>query len=1161
MKRKIVSGFLMMALIVSTMGSFVSCKDYDEDIYVDLKDRISDQASLYDALKKQVDNLEAAVAALEQAKCNCQQDALKDYVKFSDLDGYMTTEDGSKLLTIEEFVQYKANNNAAIQLLQDAIDALQTELANLKIEVAKNTSSITRLTELVNSANNTAIEAKAKAEEALALAKANAAAIKELQEKVAANELNIASLTNVVNTLQKSVTNVQNTIQELNTTVQNLSNTVAGWDQKLTDLLNRTEGIVAQVESNTARIEELEKLYQELLAANQALADYEKVQELINQLRYELEQMNKKWGEDLEKAKQEALAAAAEAKRIAEEALTKAGIAISTSEKALTTASNAEQLALSALKTAQMAQSAADQAKADAEAAALAAQAALAQVQDLVAQAQAAQAAAEAAQAAAEAAAALAKQYAEEAAAAGGGLTQEWKDKIEKALADAAAAQATADAAKTAAQAAQAAADAAQAKADAAQAAADAAQAKANQLENDVNELKEAVKNFVTESKLAEELAKYATNADLQAKYDELKALIDAIEIGGIEGWDKEKLDQLYADVEALKQVNPSGVTIEDVKNALKDYYTKDEVNEMLKDYMTSEQIQNNYFTKDEINDKIKELNDKITPLEETVSQIQNELNDMKSALESLKIVSLNIQGTDNPTIGYFNLPLNVKSHMLVVYYGNQPRFVFPSSGTFDDNELAAMGVSSASEIPGRIVHGGGMFISGDKDNGYEGNAGTVYMTINPTKANLDDVEFSLVNSQNVESGVKLSKPVASTKVLKFGYGYTRAGNELGFYESKATLTPDHISGNLLSVDPEALLAQAQSTLDEKSLDGVLSTGLSFFEAFNNKVDCEAVKAKWADGVVTSDFNIAACAVEPLAIDMLSTVDLPGIPGEERLKDLVAEIINQIKIRVPDIDFDYTTYTDRIQFVNVEVLDGEKIAATLQVMINGKMETVRIVVNLPAGSSSNITLTQLIDAIMADGGSVVITTENGSHVDADLNLVLTQLFNDLYKINHFDDEMRVSIEEAKQNMIAGLQPYIVKLYDRLTGYYGKIKNMLDLIVVARQENGSVALLSKSLAMPTKAAGKLDLIPTSYTLELFAPAYKKIIAVTNVYNADGTPADKALAVQANSAENMATVVDGKVYATFEGQTGYIYEITLAAVDYHAKEIKEKFYVQF
>jgi len=1151
MKKKIVNGFLMLALLVSSMGAFVSCKDYDEDIYVDLKDRISDQASLYEGLQKQVKNLEAAVAALENAKCNCEKDDLSEYVKKADLDGYMTTEAGDKLLKIEEFVEYRANNDTAIKLLQEAINSLKSELETLKVEVASNTKSITKLTELVNSANNTAIEAKAKAEEALALAKQNAEAIKTLQEKVAANELQINSLTNVVNTLQKSVNNVQNTVQELNTTVINLGNTVAGWDKKLTDLLNRTEGIVAQVESNTTRIEELEKLYNELLEANKLLADYEKVQELINQLRYELEQMNKKWGEDLEKAKKDALDAANEAKKIANDALTKAGIALSTAEKALSTASNAEQLALSALKTAQNAQNAADEAAKKAEDA-------LKKVQDLVAKAEAAKTAAEDAQKAAEEAAALAKKYAEEAAAAGGGLTDEWKNKIQKALDDAAAAKATADAAKAAA-------DAADAKAKAAKDTADAAKAEADAMQKDVNALKEAVKEFIKESDLLEKLKDYATNADLKAKYDELKALINAIGSGLPEGWDKDKLDKLFEDVEKLKAVDPNGVTLEDVKKELQNYYTKPEVdqllNEKLAPYITKQEVLDNYFTKDDINNKINEINDKITPLEQKVNNIEKEITDLKSAIEKLKIVSLKVQGTANPTIGYFNLPIDVKSNMLVVYYGNQNKFMFPSSSTFEDDELAAMGVSSASEIPGRVVHGGGKFISGDPEKDYEGNAGTVYMTINPTDASLDDVEFSLVNTQNKESGVKLSKPQASDKVLKFGYQYTRGGADLGFYESKATMKIDDIDGNLLSVDPEALLTQAQTALKEKSLGGVLSTGLSFFEAFNNKLDCNAVKAKWADGVATSDFNIAACAIEPLAIDMLKPLELPGLPGMERLQDLVAEIINQIKIKVPDINFDPTKYTDRIQFKDVEVLGDDKVVVNLTVKIDGSWENVKITVDLPAGSENAKTLTDLINYIMSDNASIKVTTDNGSEVNANLREALTQLFNDLKQINSFDEQMRVNIEKAKQDMIEGLQPYIIRLYDRLSQYYGKVKNIFDLIVIARQENGAVAMLSKSLSMPTKATGKLDLIPTSFTFELFAPAYKKIVAVTNVYKADGTPAEKSLAVQANSGENMAKVIDGKVVATLEGQAGYIYEVTLAAVDYHAKEVKEKFYVQF
>ena len=93
-----------------------------------------------------------------------------------------------------------------------------------------------------------------------------------------------------------------------------------------------------------------------------------------------------------------------------------------------------------------------------------------------------------------------------------------------------------------------------------------------------------------------------------------------------------------------------------------------------------------------------------------------------------------------------------------------------------------------------------------------------------------------------------------------------------------------------------------------------------------------------------------------------------------------------------------------------------------------------------------------------------------------------------------------------------------------------------------------------------SGSSLTLIPTSYTLELVAPAYKKYIVVSDVFNADGSEAAASLGKGANG-ENMAKVIDSEKTCTINGQSGYIYEISYNAVDYHGKIVNKRFYVQF
>ena len=65
MKKKFYNSFLMVAMLLATVGSYVSCKDYDEEAYADMLGRNS---KLEEHVNKQVDALEGQIGILEEAK-------------------------------------------------------------------------------------------------------------------------------------------------------------------------------------------------------------------------------------------------------------------------------------------------------------------------------------------------------------------------------------------------------------------------------------------------------------------------------------------------------------------------------------------------------------------------------------------------------------------------------------------------------------------------------------------------------------------------------------------------------------------------------------------------------------------------------------------------------------------------------------------------------------------------------------------------------------------------------------------------------------------------------------------------------------------------------------------------------------------------------------
>ena len=170
---------------------------------------------------------------------------------------------------------------------------------------------------------------------------------------------------------------------------------------------------------------------------------------------------------------------------------------------------------------------------------------------------------------------------------------------------------------------------------------------------------------------------------------------------------------------------------------------------------------------------------------------------------------------------------------------------------------------------------------------------------------------------------------------------------------------------------------------------------------------------------------------------------------------------------------------------------------------------------------------------------------------------LADLLNDVIAIG----DLNATIQNAFNDVKSEVNGLITKAYNKLNSIFSKTPNKALQPVLIGKSGDKIGLLSKSKKKPTKVSGSsLTLIPTSYTLELVAPAYKKYIVVSDVFKADGSLAEASIGKAANG-KNMAKVIDSEKTCTINGQSGYIYEISYNAVDYHGKIVNKRFYVQF
>ena len=613
--------------------------------------------------------------------------------------------------------------------------------------------------------------------------------------------------------------------------------------------------------------------------------------------------------------------------------------------------------------------------------------------------------------------------------------------------------------------------------------------------------------------------------------------------------------------------------------------------------------------------------------LAEEVSLLNNRID----LLLDNMVTGVIIQGTESPVIGYFNTPLDIRSQMLAAYYGIVDNKVnFPSTKTADyvdasefwtPRNVEVMGMNPADAEGKATLED--TFVS--QNNGSEeGNAGTLYLTVNPSNVNFTGKVLSLESSKGETAGIYLSPLKKSDRELSFGF--TRANN--GFYEAGATLTVDNVDKAKVRIDYKDLEDEAKAMLKEKTKNSVLSFGAALLSSIKDVMPAYAVKATWTSPKNTynyitnnydvySQYGLAAAAVKPFSYAFLKDLNV-NLPGEQRVINLLDQIIDKINIEIdlnlpdfskyqgsitftditlPTIDDDlfrikyYKKYTaaeltgqgmlygdtsdtqlfflvtnvkggkyalvsvdaagNNVLWIYDETLPGWRPATTAEDATFGAIQF-ELEVNVDINKTPEIKdlLQDIIDKLNANYGA-----------NSDLAKTITDLLNDVASLGDLDTKINDAITDAKNDIKTMLQNYVTKAYNKLNNIFSKAPNKALQPVLIGKSNGKIGLLSKSKKNPTKVnSTTLEIVPTSYTLELFAPAYKKFIAVTDVWDASGNPADASIGRAANG-DNMLKVIDSEKTCTMTGQSGYTYEIAYSAVDYHGKVVIKRFYVKF
>ena len=504
--------------------------------------------------------------------------------------------------------------------------------------------------------------------------------------------------------------------------------------------------------------------------------------------------------------------------------------------------------------------------------------------------------------------------------------------------------------------------------------------------------------------------------------------------------------------------------------------------------------------------------------------------------LMNKKLDNIAINATENPVTGYWN----------AAFLGSQLNLASSFYGVAAGNE--------DWKIKNGQVLGKG------------GNAGYLYVSLNPTELDPSLVKVELVNSQGEPAkGFELGDIENTDKVLTFGY--TRAASKNGFYQIPVIASDPQ--NDDIALDKGSLKEAAQNILgelkDPKGNDLDLSKIASalYKNNLNNKLQAYTVKASYylfnpetgkleLKHAVAPTYNVAAFAVKPLSFKFakdnqyldkvgakLSTFVIPSLSSK------LAKYINAIDFKVEydgakQIDV-YTIFaTNYFECVQ----DGDDVVIKGWTKdengywVYGDGERYRI---------HNATVTKVgYDSYGTEENVYVIKTTDKTvenlltSINDQIAGKLTDVKNDINKVvNKWD------------NLIAKVNPLLNKIGSK----FGSANQLLQPTILYVDQNGNPNTLSTLHGrLGTRffgVGGETTLYPTSWTAELLAPAYAKKVYV------EGNPKGAQIIVN-GVVQTKKTQFDGAINSvTFKATAAGTYTIHYDAVDYSG-EVEEKTY---
>ena len=709
----------------------------------------------------------------------------------------------------------------------------------------------------------------------------------------------------------------------------------------------------------------------------------------------------------------------------------------------------------------------------------------------------------------------------------------------------------------------------------------------------ELNQLNTKVDNYATElqqmlencqagnTQMFNNLTNLYNDMDVRLQEDEnrIKNLEDAVRDNlATKEYVNEQIASLNTKIDGKVDASDFNAAIEAAKAAVLENKNAIAANKTEIDKIKNELV--NYATKQDLDDKAASLEAAFKAADKALeNKMQAQIDDINTKLNSMfntmlsMLTGIELQATESPITGYENFSfLGAEAHILGTYYGTAAKAV-------------SMGGEDIADEANQVLI--------DKTSGE--NAGVIYATLNPSNVDFTGCTFKVVNSQGEEAPFTATV-VKSNRVLK--YGVSRASNS-NLYAIKINLSAKNLEAakTWTSSDAAALKDVAKNVLDKLRQPGktrlnIGDAATTIARTFNNRLTAYALQAeqKYTDAngkeqtrTITSKMSLAATAIKPVSFNFLAdnetlkNLDLPSFPTI------------QSKLNFNDYKFNWTPIeglgTVKTSVTLKDMPDFDKI----KVNINGVVHTPEIKDN---GTTIKIDKTELTGTLNEDGTVTVNLGDLNDHIKADIKVQIGD-------ININPDDLKVTLDtSAKKDMNYDVEipmdefnKIIDNINNQVGNMIGNVNNIIDKVnnfaetidgqyitginnYIQKFENllrKSNSLLQPAMFYVTNSGswgqlaredvgasylklqgGKAStvLVASSYTGEIFAPAYKKYVHVTSA------PTGAHV-----SGANLNKVIDGNLHKIgFEADKAGTYEITYEAVDYSGFKVAKKFYVK-